>query len=83
MDIDDDKIYNVSSNNLVLSEFCGKEFGEKVFVDIIGEKIKNGGIKCHKLKTHYEIMNYVKNKGIIDVNKDMDLSQKRVIFVNE
>ena len=83
VDIDDDKIYNVSSNNLVLSEFCGKEFNEKVFVDIIKEKIKNGKVKCHEFNTHYEIMNYVKSNGIIDVIKDMDLSQKRIVFVNE
>ena len=82
VDIDDDKIYNLSSNNYVLSEFCEREFSEKDYIAIIKEKKRLGKIKCSKVNTYIEIMNYFKNKGTIDINKDIDISKKRIVYVD-
>ena len=82
VEIEDDKIYTLSSNNFVLSEYCEKEFAEKDSLDIIIAKKKEGKIKCSKVNTYVEIMNYFKNKGIIDVNTAVDMTKKRIVFVN-
>ena len=82
VEIEDDKIYTLSSNNFVLSEYCEKEFAEKDSLDIIIAKKKEGKIKCSKVNTYVEIMNYFKNKGIIDVNIAVDMTKKRIVFVN-
>ena len=82
-EIDDEKIYILSSNNFVLSEFCEKEFAEKDSFDVIKDKLNKGKIKCSKANTYVEIMNYFRNRGIIDVSKDVDMSKKRIVFVNE
>ena len=72
-EIDDKKIYILSSNNFVLSEFCENEFTEKDAYDVIKDKVKKGKIKCSKANTYVEIMNYFRNKGIIDINRDVDM----------
>ena len=82
VEIEDDKIYTLSSNNFVLSEYCEKEFAEKDSLDIIKAKKIEGKIKCSKVNTYVEIMNYFKNKGIIDVNTAVDMTKKRIVFVN-
>ena len=82
-EIDDEKIYILSSNNFVLSEFCEKEFAEKDSFDVIKDKLNKGKIKCSKANTYVEIMNYFRNRGIIDAGKDVDMSKKRIVFVNE
>ena len=82
VEIEDDKIYTLSSNNFVLSEYCEKEFAEKDSLDIIIAKKKEGKIKCSKVNTYVEIMNYFKNKGIIDVNTAVDMTKKSIVFVN-
>jgi 2',3'-cyclic-nucleotide 2'-phosphodiesterase (5'-nucleotidase family) len=80
--IEDEKIYTLSSNNFVLSEYCENEFAEKDSLDIIKAKKREGKIKCSKVNTYIEIMYYFKNKGIIDINKDIDITKKRIVFVN-
>ena len=80
-EIDDNKIYTLSSNNFVLSEFCEREFAEKDSIDIIKDKVKKNKVKCSKMNTYFEFMNYFKNKGIIDINKDVDMNKKRIVFV--
>ena len=82
VEIEDDKIYTLSSNNFVLSEYCEKEFAEKDSLDIIKAKKIEGKIKCSKVNTYVEIMNYFKNKGIIDANNAIDMTKKRIVFVN-
>ena len=81
-DVEDDKIYTLSSNNYVLSEYCENEFAEKDSLDIIKALKKEGKIKCSKVNTYIEIMYYFKSKGIIDVNNIVDMTKKRIVFVN-
>ena len=33
------------------------------------------------MNTYFEFMNYFKNKGIININKDVDMNKKRIVFV--
>ena len=82
VEIEDEKIYTLSSNNFVLSEYCENEFAEKDSLDIIKALKKEGKIKCSKVNAYIEIMYYFKRKGIIDVNNIVDMTKKRIVFVN-
>ena len=82
-EIDENKIYSLASNNFVLSKYCEKEFAVRDFLDFIRDKEKKGKIKCSKKLIYVEIMNYFKNKGIIDINKDVDMTKKRIVFVDK
>ena len=82
-EIDDDKIYILSSNNFVLSEFCEYEFAVKDSLDVIKDLVNKGKIKCSKEKAYVEIMHYFNNKGIIDINKDVDMTKKRIVFIDK
>ena len=82
VEIEDEKIYTLSSNNFVLSEYCENEFAEKDSLDIIKALKKEGKIKCSKVNTYIEIMYYFKSKGIMDVNNIVDMTKKRIVFVN-
>jgi len=82
-EIDENKIYSLASNNFVLSKYCEKEFAVKEFFDFIRDKEKKGKIKCSKKLIYVEIMNYFKDKGIININKDVDMTKKRIVFVDK
>ena len=81
VDIDKNKIYKLSSNNLILSEESEDEFKLKDSLDIIQDKFRNNKIECSKTLVYIEIMNYFRNKGIIDFRKDIDLSKPRIVFI--
>ena len=81
VEIEDEKEYTLSSNNLVLSEFCENEFALKDSFNIIKSKVKKGDIKCSNTKAYIEIMEYLKNKGTIDINKDVDMTKKRIVIL--
>lgn len=82
-EVDDNKIYTLSSNNFVLSEFCEDEFTEKNSLDITIDKVKKGKVICSKANAYVEIMHYFKNKRIIDVNKYVDTTKKRIVFIDK
>ena len=81
VEIEDEKEYTLSSNNLVLSEFCENEFALKDTFNIIKSKVEKGDIKCSNTKAYIEIMEYLKNKGTIDINKDVDMTKKRIVIL--
>ena len=82
VEIEDEKEYILSSNNLVLSEFCSNEFAMKDYLDIIKSKIKLGNIKCSKIRAFIEIMNYMQNKGTFDINQAVNKNKKRIVILN-
>ena len=82
-EIEDEKDYTLSSNNLVLSEFCKDEFRHKDALDIIKAKIKGGNIKCSSINAFIEIKNYFEKKGIIDINQVIDLHKKRIVILDK
>ena len=77
-EIDDEKEYTLSSNNLVLSEFCKDDS-----LRIINSKIDKNKIKCSEINAFIEIMNYFKNKGTIDINQVIDMNKKRIVILKE
>ena len=83
VEIEDEKEYTLSSNNLVLSEFCKDEFALKDSLDIIKSKVINGGIKCSKTNAYIEIKNYFENKATIDINKIEGINNKRIVILNK
>ena len=64
----------------MLSEFCEDEFTEKNSLDIIIDKVKKGKVIYSKANAYVEIMHFFKNKGIIDVNKDVDTTKKELFL---
>ena len=83
VDIDKNKIYKLSSNNLILSEESEDEFKLKDSLDIIKDKFRNNKIKCSKTLVYIEIMKYFRNKVVVDLQKEIDFSKPRVtIFEN-
>ena len=81
IEIEDDKEYTLSSNNLVLSEFCENEFALKDSFSIIKSKVEKEEIKCSNTKAYIEIMEFLKNKGTIDINNEVDMTKKRIVIL--
>ena len=82
-DIDKNKIYTISSDNLVLSEESKDEFAMKDSLDIIQDKYRNNKIKCSTIKLYVEIMNYFKSKKVVDLRNDVDMSKPRIVITEE
>lgn len=83
IDIDKDKIYILSSNNLILSEESEDEFKWKDSLDIIQDKYRNNKIQCSRRLVFIELMNYFRNIGVVDLSKDIDLTKPRIVIVEE
>ena len=83
IDIDKDKIYILSSNNLILSEESEDEFKWKDSLDIIQDKYRNNKIQCSRKLVYIELMNYFRNIGVVDLSKDIDLTKPRIVIVEE
>ena len=64
-----------------MSEFWENEFALKDSFDIIKSKVEKGEIKCPNNKAYIEIMEYLKNKGTIDIDKDVDITKKRIVIL--
>jgi 2',3'-cyclic-nucleotide 2'-phosphodiesterase (5'-nucleotidase family) len=82
-DIDKNKIYTLSSNNLILSEESKDEFTIKDSLDIIQNKYRNNRIQCSTIQSYIEIMNYFKIKEVVDLRKDVDMSKPRIVIIEE
>ena len=83
IDIDKDKIYILSSNNLILSEESEDEFKWKDSLDIIQDKFRNNKIQCSRRLAYIDLMNYFRNIGVVDLSKDIDLAKPRIVIVEE
>ena len=83
IDIDKDKIYILSSNNLILSEESEDVFKWKDSLDIIQDKYRNNKIQCLRRLVFIELMNYFRNIGVVDLSKDIDLTKPRIVIVEE
>ena len=83
VEIEEEKEYTLSSNNLVLSEFCKDEFALKDSFEIIKSKIIKAEIKCSKTNAFIEIKNYFKNKGTIDIKQIAEQNKKRIVILKK
>ena len=83
INIDKNKIYTLSSNNVILSEDSKDEFTVKDSLDIIQDKYKNNKIKCSENYVFVDISNYFKNKKIFDLSKELDIKKQRIVIIEE
>ena len=83
VDIDKKKLYTLSSNNVVLSKESKEEFAEKESLEIIQDKYNKNKINCKENYIYIEIANYFKNKGMVDLSKEVDISKPRIEIIEE
>ena len=83
VDIDKNRIYTLSSNNVVLSKDSKEEFSKKGSIEIIQDKYNKNKIKCKENNVYIEIANFFKNKGVVDLSKEVDMSKPRIVVVKE
>ena len=79
--IEKNQIYKMSSNSIVLSEEGFDDFSKKEVVDIIKNKLNQNKVKCSEDEINLILLNYFFQKKIVDVNKEVDLTQKRIVIV--
>ena len=72
----------MSSNSIVLSEAGYDDFSSKEVLDIIKDKLNKNKIKCSNDEMNIDILNYLHKKSIIDVNKEVNNTNQRLVFVN-
>ena len=78
--INRNKIYKMSSSSIIFSEASFDDFASKEVLDIIKDKLKNKKIKCSNNELNLEILNYLQNKKIIDVNKEVNNLYQRIVL---
>ena len=83
VDIDKNKIYILASNNVILYKESKYEFTQKDSLEIIRNKYVNNEIKCSDNFAYVDIMNYFKNKKVVDLSKEVDMSKPRIVIIEE
>ena len=76
--IENDKIYKMASNKFVLSEASGEDFAKGESFEIIHNKAINNKITCSKNTIDFEMSEYYKGKGAIDISKYLDPLKPRI-----
>ena len=79
--IEDDKIYKMASSMYVLSETSGEDFAKGESYNIIHDKAINNKITCSKRTIDYEMSEYFKGKGTIDISKNFDKEKPRIKII--
>ena len=79
--IEDDKIYKMASSMYVLSETSGEDFAKGESYNIIHDKAINNNITCSKRTIDYEMSEYFKGKGTIDISKNFDKEKPRIKII--
>ena len=77
----DDKIYKMGSSRFVLSETSGEDFAKGDSFKIIHNKAINNKIKCSERTIDDEFSEYFKDKGTIDISKNVDPLKPRIVIV--
>ena len=74
------KTYIMASTNYLLSEESGDDFRIKKVLRIINEKFKSNKIKCEKKDLGVLFVDYFKAKEIVNISKEFNSSNPRVIL---
>ena len=74
------KTYIMASTSYLLSEESGDDFRVKKVLRIIKEKFKSNKIKCEKTDLGLLLVNYFQDKEIVNISKEVNLSNPRIIF---
>ena len=83
VDIDKNKLYTLASNNVILCEDSKDEFTQKESLEVIKNKYKNNEIKCSENFLYMDIINYFRNKKIVDLTKEVDMSKPRIVIIEK
>ncbi len=76
-----DKIYKMSSNSIVLSEEGFDDFTNGEILKIINEKLNKNKVGCSEIELNLELLDFLHKKKIVDINKEVDISKKRIVLV--
>lgn len=81
--IDLNKTYVMSSNNFILSEPSGEDFKVKEVLAIIQDKFKKNKIKCEKDDLGISLINYFRQKEVINITQEVNTSLPRIVINQE
>ena len=81
--IDLNKTYVMSSNNFILSELSGEDFKVKEVLTIIQDKFKKNKIKCEKDDLGMSLVNYFRQKEVINITQEVNTSLPRIVINQE
>jgi len=81
--IDLNKTYVMSSNNFILSEPSGEDFKVKEVFSIIHDKFKKNKIICEKEDLGISLINYFKQKEVINITQEVNTSLPRIVINHE
>ena len=73
----------MASNSIVLSKEGFDDFTSKECLDIIRDKLNKNKVKCSENEINIELLKYFRNKKIVDLSKEVDISKERIIIVNK
>lgn len=76
-----DKIYKMSSNSIVLSEEGFDDFTNGEILKIINDKLNKNKVECSEIELNLELLDFLHKKKIVDINKEVDISKKRIVLV--
>ena len=82
VEIEENKVYSLASNNLILSEESKDDFAALNSLEIIQEKFRKNKIKCSKNNVYVDVMNYFKNKKVVDLSKEVDMTKQRIVIID-
>jgi len=83
VEIEQNKIYSLASNNLILSEESKDDFAALNSLKIIQDKFRKNKIKCSKNNVYVDVMNYFKNKKVVDLSKEVDMTKQRIVIIDK
>ena len=81
--IDNNKLYKMASSKYILSETSGEDFAKGDSLKIIQKKFLEKKIECSNKTIDDEISEYFKGKGIIDLSKNVDPKNPRIVTIFE
>jgi 2',3'-cyclic-nucleotide 2'-phosphodiesterase (5'-nucleotidase family) len=82
VEIEENKVYSLASNNLILSEESKDDFAALNSLEIIQDKFRKNKIKCSKNNVYVDVMNYFKNKKVVDLSKEVDMTKQRIVIID-
>ena len=77
------KTYIMASTRYLLSEESGDDFRIKKVLRIIQNKFKSNKIKCEKVDLGVLLVNYFQEKKIVNITKEVNLSNPRIVTIKK
>ena len=77
--IDENRIYKMATNDIILSEDSFDDFSQKDILDIVRYKLNNNLVECSNKDLNQILYEYFKEKKIINLN-EIDKNE-RIVFL--